>query len=500
MFTSSPSSYAKIYKAAKDKNEIALKRVLRIANINLLDRGIIAPPIAKLAFENDKDSVDFLLKSGGSLEWALFGYAWGGNKVDTQLIFEQVSKETNSTPQALLWKMAGFAQGGHTLDLFAILNSLDTMENNDFLKVALEYITFFSALAEKKMYVASILDVVERCFPEATLVYIKAIARGLAQGGHLTTLNLFIKQVINKYSNEFSEILRTICAGLAQGGQNEVLSEVLQQIFLERPSEYFVFIEVVTDNFAYCNYKFEVYTILEHGFREQVHNFQRLLEKAANGFIWGGNTEEAFILSESNLAKVYYSPLSVYVLKNITEYEKANKRRVDKALVLKTISLLKDIHSRVELLQDLDIYDASELIPRAAEFNTLMHQHNLSYNQLLGWTQLKLRIYLLAYANIFVNIIHTEKSNTGLTKKDKAVMTKDLYLTIADFLFGIKPDEICDLSNKLFMEVYPNRFQGNEEKNRLYSTDRVAFFSNLKKNQRLLVEEVYCLNPAQQNR
>ena len=99
-----------------------------------------------------------------------------------------------------------------------------------------------------------------------------------------------------------------------------------------------------------------------------------------------------------------------------------------------------------------------------------------------------------------VNIIHTEKSNTGLTKKDKAVMTKDLYLTIADFLFGIKPDEICDLSNKLFMEVYPNRFQGNEEKNRLYSTDRVAFFSNLKKNQRLLVEEVYCLNPAQQNR
>jgi hypothetical protein len=112
------SPFAMIYQAAKEKCEKKLIAALSLACIDVYHGRDSGTPITKLAAENDKESVNFLIKFNASFVWTASGFARGGHKTEAYAFLEKVKIEHPAKIGSVLNEMAtGFARGEHKTEV-----------------------------------------------------------------------------------------------------------------------------------------------------------------------------------------------------------------------------------------------------------------------------------------------------------------------------------------------------------------------------------------------
>ena len=156
------------------------------------------------------------------------------------------------------------------------------------------------------------------------------------------------------------------------------------------------------------------------------------------------------------------------VLKSIANAENQAGGCIDKAIVLKTLTMIENPNSRSELASELKTlvtaYNTLSLVPQAVKFNEFMKKQGITYNQLLGWIQPETQILLIQG----IALLHQDKQASSPFRK----LPSSLLLSVITYLSPMPLTDVVDLSNKITMQ-----------------TCRVRFFRNLRNHGTLLLTD-----------
>lgn len=231
--------------------------------------------------------------------------------------------------------------------------------------------------------------------------------------------------------------------GFARGRHTAEAFNVLDNVKRNQPDQVRFILYGIASGFAISGYKNEAVAFLNLIMREYPIHMASILNYMADGFAKSIHKQDAYAFLEEVTNK--YPAYHISVLKEIVLSEHQAGTCTDQAVVLKTLALIDDNNARSQLALELKdsilAYDTLNLASKASRFNQRMKKVDITYNQLLGWIQPEMQIFLLQ----------------GISLVHKGKLSSSTFLYIATFLSPMTLTETLDLSNKLALSTCPAR-------------------------------------------
>lgn len=274
-----------------------------------------------------------------------------------------------------------------------------------------------------------------------------AIADGLSSTEHKEDARELLKIVMSNPLAQIAEMLPEIATCCAQAGSQDEMYALLPTISRDYPDEVRQrVVRNMADGFINVGHTEKAYQLLTMVAERNNHDeTQDLVESMTTKFMQYEDTKEAYefltIVEES-----YPDHIDTALLKIADCKHHYHGGCIDKAIVLRSLTIMEDPDSRERLVSHLkgeeweetvvSAYDPTRLLPKATAFNACMKQQDISYNQLLGWTQPEMQLFLLRGQFI---------ANGRLAAP--------LFLSIITYLCPVTYAEAQDLLNKFKKQI-----------------------------------------------
>jgi len=211
------SPFEMISQAAKQKDEKMLASALKLVKIDVLSEYKFETPISKLACENNKRAVNFLIKFGSSLLDAIRGYAQGGYIAEATSLLEKVSPSNAAEARSTI--QFGLGLGGHIEKAYAFLEKAKfeyPAEVNDILLV----IGVGLAVSGHKKKAYDFLEKVELEHPAAMVYILTKMPMAFFKGGYFQDASICLDKLVNKDAVEAINCIQQMQVKMATVGTN----------------------------------------------------------------------------------------------------------------------------------------------------------------------------------------------------------------------------------------------------------------------------------------
>jgi hypothetical protein len=466
--SSQETLFDKVYRLAKEKDEIALTKMVKEGSCISAFKGAYNP-IMLLAKEGDSQSVEFLVnKFKGSRNHAVRGYAAGGH-------VDQVMNLLLTHGASINDAVKGYAMGGHVEQMDQLLPQGASI--NDAVKgyAMGGHVEQVDQLLLKK---ASIDDAVESYAMGGHGKQVKQLIgrgakietamRGYAMGGHIEQVNQLLPQIMEDDALGYYDAL----GGYAIGGHVEQVIQLLEQEEEgDDASE-----EESNDNFIICRYAIG-------GHVEQVDQILKQQGQDINyplhGYAIGGHVEQVNQLVAQIRRGIDADSVNI-VVKGY-EYggylsHQENKLRLmsftDNEMLRESLSGQSSLEDSEDgEVEDSEVEDSegSEdsliLNAKATKLYKIRNDYQLDFNQSQSLTITGIRVWCL--------------QGTQLVKN--GTLPAEIFLLITSFL-GSTSAVIVGLTiydaNKIFDAINKNLFSGILEMN--HNKFKLGFFTTEK--------------------
>jgi hypothetical protein len=313
--------------------------------------------------------------------------------------------------------IVGFAKAKHQDTALAFIGKIISADpentQNHFNDLYAELMYGFSNCNhESETY--TLLDILKNNNPSSIFHYLllKNIALGFAKGGHKTASLTFIDKIKVAYPDMVPSLLSEIAYGFTYDGFAIEIDEILKELKTSYPICLRLALSDISWGFARNRSKAETYTFLEKVLAEYPNHVANTVKSAVIG------------LHQIN-------------------------QSIEQSIILKILTLTNYPSTCIQLASELRSviknFDVLKLVPQAIKFRHVMEAANMSYPQVIGRAQPEIQIFLL--------------QGVQLLREKK--LTNAVFLHIATFLSTMTLPEICDLSNKMALEIHNRRFFNN---------------------------------------
>jgi len=300
--------------AVRQKNEEKFKEASQLVCPNVYNKQHNGPLITVFAAENDPESVDFLLNSGGSFGWAIWSFAKHGHSARA---YEYLKKGIQKYPDqavALLSKMMeGFILGKRHGDANELLIDMQAKKysDEDISKVKQVRICNLFAIGKQKEGYQLLHNMRDKKLRRELLDQIGEV---LALHRSQIAVDNLLRVVKRSCPSRVVSVLSSIAGGFALRGFTENVLKVLNEIEIEtqgNEEEIAVAMCGILNCFGIVGNTEHIHAYLEIAREKCPHFFPEMLGQVALGLATGGHKAKVFQLFAAVKNKSIEETLSV---------------------------------------------------------------------------------------------------------------------------------------------------------------------------------------------